>query len=232
MNKELNSIKSGRVLFPKSVNFSKWQVDEAAQIPILSGLVPVPLWSPSQRKRFNHPNAPKSKRWATLVVMLLGLCACFSTRASQSVSIEWNPNTNSGTAGYVLYAGSSPANYTAQLNVGTNTTVTLTGLTEGKTNYFAVSAYNTANIIGAPSPPISYIVPGLMVLTPGTGATRTPSMAFPTAPGHWYEVQASTNLTAWTNIYQTPTATSNVWLNYTDPQAGSFPHRFYRLVMH
>jgi len=161
---------------------------------------------------------------------LLGLCACFSARATQSVSIAWNPNTNSGTAGYIIYAGSSPANYTAQLNVGTNTDVTVTGLTEGKTNYFAVSAYNTANVIGAQSAPISYIVPGLLVMTPGTGTNRT--MSFPTAPGHSYSIQASTDLINWESVYRGAVATSNAWFSFTDSQAGSFPHRFYRLVMH
>ena len=232
MSKESVIIELGRVLNPKSVCFSKWQVDEAVQIPIGQGLVPIALWSSSRHKRANRNYALFSKRLVALLALVLGLSAGLSANASQNVSLAWNPSADSSTTGYLLYAGNSTTNYTSQINVGTNTTVTLSGLTAGATNYFAVSAYNAANIVGTPSAPITYIVPGLLVMSHASGTGNIPTLNFPEAPGHWYEVQASTNLTVWSNIYQSPTATTNAWASFQDPQAGSFRSRFYRLVMH
>lgn len=165
-----------------------------------------------------------------LAFLALGLITGISARASQSVSIAWSASTDPTTAGYIVYAGNSPTNYTAQLNVGTNTMVTLTGLTEGTTNYFAVSAYNAASMISPPSTAISYIVPGRVIVTHVPGAA--PSLNFPMAPGHWYEVDASIDLKTWSNIFQTPTATANVWTNFTDGAGHVLPRRFYRLKMH
>ena len=165
-----------------------------------------------------------------MVAVVLGLATGISAKAAQNVSIAWNASTDPSTAGYVVYAGNSATNYTAQLNVGTNTMVTLTGLTEGTTNFFAVSSYNAAGIVSSPSTAISYIVPGRLLMTSVPGAT--PSLKFPTASGHWYEVDASTDLKTWTNIYQTTSATNNAWTSFTDPNAHSYSRRFYRLVMH
>lgn len=162
---------------------------------------------------------------------MLALGVGLSARATQSVSLAWNPSTDTSTAGYIIYAGKSATNLSSQINVGTNTTVTISGLKEGTTNYFAVGAYNSANVVGTPSTPVSYLVPGLLAMSPSASSTRPPLITFPTAVGHWYEVQASTNLITWSNLIQTATATTNAWVSYTDPQ-GLLPRRFYRLIMH
>src|SRR5689334_3286847 len=46
----------------------------------------------------------------------------------QTVSLAWDPATNSATAGYAFYYGPSSSNYTTRIDAGTNTTLTLTGL--------------------------------------------------------------------------------------------------------
>lgn len=230
MSKEALVINLGRVLQPKSVKFSKWQVDKPIRIPIHQGPVPFPLWPLREPIRVASRQPALRKRVAALAVVLLGLWACVQARASQSISLAWNASTDSSTVGYIVYAGSSSTNYTAQMDVGTNLAITLTGLAEGHTNYFAVSAYNSAQITGVPSAQISYITPGLLKMTPGTGSTRT--LNFPTAPGHWYAVEASTDLKTWTTVTQTAVATTNAWFSWQDPQSGSFSKRFYRLIMH
>ena len=231
MIKEIITNKPGRVLNnPSTVIFSNWQVDEAIHIPVQDGLVPIPLRSSRGRKRASCQRTSFKRRFAAMLALMLGLAAGISAKASQSVSIAWNASTDPSTAGYIVYAGNSATNYTAQLNVGTNTMVTVTGLAEGTTNYFAVSAYNSASVIGSPSTAISYLVPGRMVMTSAPGAT--PVLNFPTAPGHWYEVDSSTDLKTWNDIYQTAIATSNAWTSFTDPRGHASPQRFYRLTMH
>jgi hypothetical protein len=115
--------------------------------------------------------------------------------------------------------------------VGTNTVTTVSGLGEGQTYYFAVTAYNAAGMESSFSPAVTFIVPGILLLTQGTNSGSF-NITFPVAPGHWYEVQASANLASWTNIWQTATMTSNVWVQYSDPQTSLFSNRFYRLILH
>jgi hypothetical protein len=154
-----------------------------------------------------------------------------AARGAQSVSLAWNADTAPDVAGYVLYAGANSTNYTTRLNVGTNTTITVTGLKEGSTDYFAVTAYNSAGIESPTSTQISYLVPGLLVLNNSSTNGNAPQIRFPVAVGHSYQVQASTDLHTWTNLLQTSLATSNAWFSYSDPQAAAFQIRFYRLVM-
>lgn len=162
-----------------------------------------------------------------LTLVLLGNNA----QGAQSVSLAWNPPQNSAVAGYYLYYGSEAGVYTNRINIGNNTTASVSDLQEGQTYHFAVTAYNSAGIESTPSNDISYITPGLLALL-GPTNSNSMLMEFPVAPSHWYEVQASEDMQTWTNIGQTAVATTNAWTQFTDSQAGQFSTRFYRLVLH
>jgi hypothetical protein len=154
-----------------------------------------------------------------------------SLRASQSVSLAWSPVTTPPVMGYAVYMGTNSGVYTSRFDVGTNTDITLTGLKEGYTNFFAVVSYNSARTESTASAATSYIVPGLVRFSnppkPGSPAT----LSFSVAVGHSYQIMASTNLQTWSNIGQTTVSTSNAWVTFQDPQSGSFSKRFYRLIM-
>jgi len=107
----------------------------------------------------------------------------------------------------------------------------VSGLQEGQTYYFAVTAYNSDGVESDFSSEVTYITPGFLSMVGGTNSNLV-SMKFPVAWGHWYEIQASEDLQAWTTIGQTGVATSNAWTQFSDPQASQFPMRFYRLVLH
>jgi len=161
--------------------------------------------------------------------LAISILSCPAASVTQSVTVGWNPGTDPGIAGYALYYGTTNGAYSTRIDVGTNTSAVVSGLVPGQTNYFAVSAYNVANLEGTPSTSLPFIVPGYLAVSQGSGM----NLNFPVSPGHWYAVQATTNLMAsWTNIWQTSTETSNTWVSYQDPQAGSFPRRYYRLVLH
>jgi hypothetical protein len=151
-------------------------------------------------------------------------------RAVQSVGLGWNPV--SSVAGYALYYGSASGNYSSRVDVGTNLTTTIAGLTEGKTNYFVVTAYNSAGVEGPPSPEVSFLVPGLLVSKMAAGSAKKLQLTFPVASGHYYQVEASTNLTSWAVVWTSGTATSNAWSNFLDPVTNSVHQKFYRLAMH
>ena len=153
------------------------------------------------------------------------------THADQSVTLGWNASADTNVAGYYVYCGAASRVYTDKNDAGTNTVATISGLQSGQTNYFAVTAYNSAKVESPFSAEVSFIVPGVLQLTQGTNSSSL-NIRFPVAPGHWYEVQASVDLKSWTTISQTPTETSNTWIQFSDPQSGQFSKRFYRLVLH
>jgi hypothetical protein len=94
-----------------------------------------------------------------MFVMGLGLAVCPLTLAAQSVTLAWNPSTSANVAGYMIYYGTDGTNFDSQLDAGTNTTATVTGLEPGSTNYFEVVAYDANDDLSPPSNEIEYIVP-------------------------------------------------------------------------
>ncbi len=134
-------------------------------------------------------------------------------------------------AGYFLYCGSENGMFTNKIDIGNNTTASVSGLQEGETYHFAVTAYNSTGVESALSSDVAYLTPGVIRLL-GAMNANSMGMEFPVAPGHWYEVQASTDMQTWMTIDKTGVATSNVWTQFSDSQAGQFSTRFYRLVLH
>jgi hypothetical protein len=162
------------------------------------------------------------------IIATVTVCACgtFLASADQSATVGWNADSN--VSGYYFYYGQTNGNYSTKLNVGTNTVTTVSNLKEGQTYYFAVSAFDTAGIESDLSSSIGFLVPGVLLATPGS-ATDPIQLRFPVAPSHSYEVQASEDLVSWTSIWQS-TATSNAWVNFSDPQNNVLSKRFYKLV--
>lgn len=154
-----------------------------------------------------------------------------SLRAVQTAALAWNPVTNMPVAGYALYIGNAPGGFTNRIDVGTNTQIMLGGLQEGSTVYFAVSAYNSVRIESPISSSVPYLVPGLVQFTMPNKPGGAGTVSFPVAIGHSYELQASTNLSTWTNLWQTSVYSSNIWVTYQDPLGTSLKKRFYRLIM-
>ena len=169
-----------------------------------------------------------AQAWAAALCLFL----CLTARADQSVTLAWSASPDPTVVGYKVYVGPLSGDYTNSYDAGSNTTYTVTGLKEGNTNYLTVTAYNADRVESAPPGEVAYIVPGLLVATPPAAMGNPLQMRFPVAPGHWYEVQASTDMQTWSTIYQTPTATANVWSTFQDPQSAAFQKRFYRLVLH
>jgi fibronectin type III domain protein len=90
-------------------------------------------------------------------------------QAAQSIVLKWDPAPSSNVSGYRLYYGSARGVYTQKLEVGNMTSTLVSNLSEGRTYFFAVAAYNRA----AESPrsnEISYTVPSSG--TPQKSATQ------------------------------------------------------------
>jgi len=166
----------------------------------------------------------------TVGALVLGLLIPPQARALRSVSLGWNAEPL--VAGYYLYSGAASGNYTSRMDVGTNNTATVAGLTEGKTNYFVVTACNAAGMESVDSSKVPFLVPGLLDSKLVTAGGKAMQLTFPVASGHSYQVLAGTNLTSWAVIWTSGTATSNAWTSFQDPLTNSMRRRFYRLAMH
>jgi fibronectin type 3 domain-containing protein len=77
----------------------------------------------------------------TLLSMIIAFLAALGQAAE--VKLAWDPSTGNP-AGYKLYYGQASRSYQGAIDVGLNTTYTLSGLTDGQRYYFSATAYDTA----------------------------------------------------------------------------------------
>lgn len=166
---------------------------------------------------------------APLLAWLMALAFSLGALAVQGFTLGWNASTDPTVTGYIVHYGTS-TNYTMRLDVHTNTTCAVSNLQPGLTYYFAVTDYNATHVESAPIGPVVWLVPGLLTLQPNTGTNHGTVVSFPVAPTHYYIVQTSTNLRAWTNLWQTSISTSNAWMQYSDTSTNRA--KYYRLEMH
>ncbi len=75
------------------------------------------------------------------VALMLMMCA--STYAGQA-TVAWDSPGDQGISGHRIYYGQSSRDYTSSVAVGSQTSYTITGLEEGRTFYFAVTAISSS----------------------------------------------------------------------------------------
>lgn len=75
------------------------------------------------------------------IALLCSLGLCVEAFAGSAV-LTWNANTDT-VGGYNVYYGTATRTYGTPIDVGNQTTYTITGLNPG-TDYFAVKAYNSS----------------------------------------------------------------------------------------
>ncbi len=99
--------------------------------------------------------------------------------------LSWKANTDSDLAGYNLYYGTASGSYGTPIDVGNQTTYTVTGLGPG-THYFAVTAYNTSGNESGFSNEVSETFttasPGVLVVSPSTGLSASGNTGGPFSP--------------------------------------------------
>ncbi len=99
-------------------------------------------------------------------VLLLTVIFRMPARGDQSVTLAWNPDTETNIFNYNLYYGGTSGVYTNSANVGNATNCTVAGLQSAVTYYFAVTADTTSGLESPPSNEIRYTVPTVVVSTP------------------------------------------------------------------
>jgi fibronectin type 3 domain-containing protein len=88
---------------------------------------------------------PTASAFYALKIIAIAFAAtsflCTSALAFQ-LGLEWDPNVEQDLAGYIVYYGTSSRNYEYSVDIGNETSSTISGLETGKTYYFAVTAYD------------------------------------------------------------------------------------------
>ncbi|MGH9891989.1 MAG: LamG-like jellyroll fold domain-containing protein, partial [bacterium] len=111
------------------------------------------------------------------------------------VSLDWDANTEPTLGGYQLYYGQASGSYTANIDVGNQTSHTVIGLQEGKTYYFAAKAYDTTRTT---SSGFSNEVSTTIIATTAPTANFSADPTSGTAPLTVTFTDTSTgNITAW-----------------------------------
>jgi len=169
------------------------------------------------------------------ILILAAVLICFANWSyadGHNATLSWNSLGSPAVAGYNVYFGTTAGQYPYKINVGSATTFTVSNLTAGITYYFAATSIDTNGVESTFSSPVSYLVPGVVTMSPAENPGDSPLIQFPVEPDHWYELQATTDFQTWTSILQTSVVSSNAWMQFTDTNAAGFSSRFYRLVLH
>lgn len=106
------------------------------------------------------------RRVGLVGLLVAGLLTSAAT--GDEVGFEWRANTEADLAGYKLYQGPSAGFYTNAIVIlapATNYWMEVSG-----TNYFALTAFNTAGLESLPTPPLRYEPPPPSVPTEFEGA--------------------------------------------------------------
>ena len=158
------------------------------------------------------------------------LFVCSGVKAASDVTLVWSPNTDPSVTGYNVYYGGASQVYTNVIAAGISAQANIGGLVEGKTYYFAVTAFDAYGYESDYSVETVYIVPGFLTLTAGTNANDPLHIRFPVAASHWYELQVSEDLRTWSTAWEV-VGVSNTWVQF-DAVATNLKPQFFRVVLH
>jgi hypothetical protein len=122
----------------------------------------------------------------------VGLVLLIAARVEAGpLTVVWDRNTESDVAGYTLFYGTRPGQYTSSVDVGNNTTHTFPTLPPG-TYYFAAQAYTAAGLKSPLSAEISTtIVPLAPPRSDMDGDDLADLMVWRPATGTWFYLKSS-----------------------------------------
>src|SRR5574341_669038 len=117
--------------------------------------------------------AAVSRQWIAGITFLL-VCHVWASQAlAKEVSLAWDASPSATVAGYWLYYGTQSHTYSARIDVGADTTATVSELPEGQTYYFAITAYDPQGIESAFSNEVSTATSPSLTLTVNPSSVRT-----------------------------------------------------------
>ena len=142
----------------------------------------------------------------TGIMLLLGCTLWFSQALAGQVSLAWDPPLFTTPTGYKLYYWQGSAEVPQSIDVGNQTTYTLTGLVDGETYTFAVTAYDTTDTESDESNTATVTIPsGPTLVSPPPDAT----LPGPTVLFEW--TAGGTSVAEWWLYVGTSTAANDLF---------------------
>lgn len=224
---------------------------------------PLPPASTGLTRRFS-PSSRIRRRLELLVLCLLSLglplivpaTATDLPATTPSINLIWNANPEPELTGYKVYYGTTSGVYTQSVDIGNQTTATLTNLSVGVTYFSVVTAYDAQRLESPPSVEISFTPVALPpppaptvtleTLTPPDNNPFPESETAPlisdhaplpsgecrftiTAPaGQTLDIYATADLLNWTQVATSTNPSGR--LRVTDHQAADGIQRFYQVL--
>jgi hypothetical protein len=147
-------------------------------------------------------------------------------QGSYQVKLAWNASTSADVVGYRIHYGTASGTYTSTIVIGNVTSTTVTGLADGETYHFVVSAFNADGSESGLSNEVGF-KPGLHTAGIRIAANGGSVLIVRGLIGRQYEIEASEDLNTWMLI-DTVTMPEGGSLEFSDPDAPLHPKRFYR----
>ncbi len=158
--------------------------------------------------RNGSAGSPRHSFLSLFILLLLIPLLPLSLQAAQ-VTVAWDPETDTGLAGYKLYYGTQSKNYSLFIDAGNSTTVQVPNLQSGTTYYLAATAYDSTGLESGYSNEISYTVPASC-----TYSISPSSQTFTSSGGAGTISVTTQGSCSWT-------ATSGSWVTVTSGGSGS-----------
>lgn len=140
------------------------------------------------------------RNYAALLIVGWIACLPLPLSALQNVKLAWDPSAPGGITNYNIYYWQQNGAVTNKQQCGCQTNATITGLVEGRTYLFKITANGTLGLESTPSVEISYTVPvpvlQMQAVRQGGRVTALNITATGGTPVQW-TLECSTNLLSW-----------------------------------
>jgi hypothetical protein len=147
--------------------------------------------------------------------------------AAQKVTLIWQASPGSDIAGYCVYCGLASGQYGTKVTVTNGTSATISGLAEGSTYFFVVTAFNTVGLESPPSNEVAYLVPGVVLKIQKVQVNGYPNAFTITSTGatppRW-ALESSQDFKTWRTVTRGTNSAVNVTVANTN-----IPVRYFRL---
>jgi hypothetical protein len=100
------------------------------------------------------------------------------TAYADSLTLAWDPSTDSTVVGYIVRIGTAPGAYTQSVDVGLTTTYVMSNAVAGQQYFFTVVSYAAGPVLGIPSAEVSgYSNAPPSLAAPGNQSSQVGSLA-------------------------------------------------------